>query len=594
MRRRIVHWGWVLVLLGLPLTASLHGSSVQAAPFTPHPLLQACPAAQRRSPDDKVISSDDKNRTFDQVITPSDQYEQYNFNLTPAPDAPDGSLFPVLAKSVAGVESQWLQYRGTPEMTTRGSDPCDYGIMQINYPSNTALFSNTPSLLSRTDGNIAAGAVVLKNKWNLGNTPSLPVVNDRDPERLINWYYASAAYNAAPTANWRNNPNCGKMMVTLNCGNDYNYTTSRPQPTPQNLNPSADWDTLDPSDFPYQERVLYNLQYPKLPSDASRLFQVGNLGLKQITMPGDYGIRPDDSLFPTDNMTSSAPDLLLFRHRTATIISTALTRQRLVIEYDLPRMANVTIDLLDANGTFQTNLLNNQPRQPGWYSESLLVPIRVSTGWKYRIRAETTTYKGLYVQNLVVVNNPPQLYLPLVIGGNGTNNLLRNGDFFTVARGTVNEADYWELQTVVRAGPGRSGAVSGINRDNGRFQFRAGAATNATDPDPTRRTYASRGEITQRVFADQGCYNIGFYYLSQDVAAGSKLLARYRAIDSADWKMITEVTTSSSSGSAAPNITISGPSIVSFLATFVGGDTTTVFEIDDVKLQKSPNSATCP
>lgn len=92
-------------------------------------------------------------------------------------------------------------------------------MLQINDLFSENLFDLQPSLRSDTRANIAAGAVVIAQWWNQGISGPLPVVNDSDPEWLINWYYALSSYNGGPdleTRVWTNNPNCNQVI--LNCG----------------------------------------------------------------------------------------------------------------------------------------------------------------------------------------------------------------------------------------------------------------------------------------------------------------------------------------------------------------------------------------
>lgn len=167
-------------------------------------------------------------------------YGEYSFGLD-TQNTPDGYIPPIIAKSIAATESDtWRQYNDN-NLTLRNTNSpgnCDYGLMQTNYPANDALFGLEPSLRTDTRGNIASGAAVLRDKWNTGiNTSQGSVVNDRDSERILNWYYAIASYNQGNTSGrWRNNPNCGIDTLNFACdGRD--YTLSR---DPNNV----DWNTL--------------------------------------------------------------------------------------------------------------------------------------------------------------------------------------------------------------------------------------------------------------------------------------------------------------------------------------------------------------
>lgn len=169
---------------------------------------------------------------------------------------------------MAGIESDWLQYEtrfennpGSGVRTIRAG--CDYGIMQINSVLNAGFFGENGELSLRRDtrANIAAGAEILAGWWDQGIIADLPIVNSANPSDMINWYYALSSYNGGPGGpdSWANNPNCTPQVVAFNChGND--FTASRNPNTPPWV-----WTSLPSGSFPYQERVLYNIDTPKQP-----------------------------------------------------------------------------------------------------------------------------------------------------------------------------------------------------------------------------------------------------------------------------------------------------------------------------------------
>lgn len=158
------------------------------------------------------------------------------------------ALLAILTNALAAVETGWRQYNSVDNWTTtRGNSSCDWGILQINEGSG--LFTREPSLMTDTRGNIAAGAEQLVTKWNNGINGPEAVVNDQDPQRLINWYHALSSYNGGPqgAAGWRNNPNCGSEVIP-GCGLA-DYSPSRVE--------IADWGALKRENYPYQERALH-------------------------------------------------------------------------------------------------------------------------------------------------------------------------------------------------------------------------------------------------------------------------------------------------------------------------------------------------
>jgi hypothetical protein len=196
--------------------------------------------------DGRELSSAEKRDAFAAVITSEQAYLDYVYGLNSAfgqRNAPsrEGSLLPVLLQSIAGIESDWTQFRTfegisqTLRVYNLRSDTCDYGMMQINSQL-AGLFARTglSSLRAYTRANIAAGAQNLSEDWN--NT-GLPAINDQDPQRINNWYYTLSAYNSGPVAPnaadpsgaWENNPNCSRNNPDYGfCSDDADFSLSRP------------------------------------------------------------------------------------------------------------------------------------------------------------------------------------------------------------------------------------------------------------------------------------------------------------------------------------------------------------------------------
>ncbi len=236
-----------------------------------------------------------------ETIVSAGQYGDYDLRLDTS-QTPPGTLLPILVMGIAAIENtSWQQY-GSDGRTLVGVNDdgsCDYGLLQINA-ANTVLFSYRPSLLSDTAGNVAAGSFWFIEKWRFGlpGQPG-PAVNDLDPLMPMNWLYALTNYNGGPTAEgWANNPNCGKATVQFKC-----YGANFQKSHDEQFSREWDWYDLLPENYPYQERVPYNLAFPRAPTRDGELFTpqwiVGPLGLRSSSRPGDYGIRPDDALFIT-------------------------------------------------------------------------------------------------------------------------------------------------------------------------------------------------------------------------------------------------------------------------------------------------------
>lgn len=150
---------------------------------------------------------------------------------------PDGprAVPPSLLKAVGWVESGWREFR--QEDRPLVSFDFGYGIMQITSgmsgaygdPSGDIDPATQSRIASDAQYNIAYGAMMLASKWN-----ATPVVGNRDPASIEDWYYALWAYNGW---GWQNNPNNPRF-------------TRHGTPV------------TDPQSFPYQDRVLYLVAHP--------------------------------------------------------------------------------------------------------------------------------------------------------------------------------------------------------------------------------------------------------------------------------------------------------------------------------------------
>ena len=119
---------------------------------------------------------------------------------------------PVLLKAIAWIESGWNQAAGSVPYGTAGpalvSHDCGYGIMQIT--SGMQNVSGVPNLDQAMIGghygfNIARGARILADKWNYA-PEYRPIIGNRDPHIIENWYYALWGYNGFAFKNHPLNP----------------------------------------------------------------------------------------------------------------------------------------------------------------------------------------------------------------------------------------------------------------------------------------------------------------------------------------------------------------------------------------------------
>jgi hypothetical protein len=304
--------------------------------------------------------------------------------------------------------------------------------MQINRgptaaPNPLFGFTSSPTvntnLCNNTRANIAAGATRLAALWEMGRTGNLPVVNDQNPRFPINWYYALSSYNGGP-ANRISDPPVGRRVNNPNCDGEKSYCDGAPN-DPDNIlpdyelsrDPGARWlptpelPALPVNVYPYQERVLYNMQFPRQPTRTQ--WTGADIGLRATRVNDrETGIIPADSLFEgidanTGARFSRAPDLLLFRTQIG-IVNQRTFPAEITIAYDLPIAANVTIELLDADDT-PIDILVSARRLPepgaAFNIERFPYSGSIGPGYGYRIRAEVNGFEGEYLRPLRIVDD---------------------------------------------------------------------------------------------------------------------------------------------------------------------------------------------
>ena len=187
----------------------------------------------------------------------------------------DGAMVPpVILKAIAWMESNWQQFDS--ESLPLISPDFGYGVMQITSGmagASGTLGSIPIATQSRIGGdylyNVAYGARMLAQLFN-----ELPAINNGDPTRLEDWYYAIWAYNGWGAVNNPNNPSFSR------------------QGTP----------ATEPDNFPYQERVYYLVQHPPLDIYGRPLWQPMKVTMPNPSMigsdPGAITIRPTHQELP--------------------------------------------------------------------------------------------------------------------------------------------------------------------------------------------------------------------------------------------------------------------------------------------------------
>ena len=168
-----------------------------------------------------------------------------------------GYVPPTLLKAIAWTESSWRHAayevpRGLPGRTLASSS-CAYGVMQILTGMDV---TGQPTARQEQIGsdyrfNIAAGARILGEKWNLAPS-ALPAVRPRTPQVLEDWYYAVWAYHCY-------GERCRQLGLHDN-PDDPALTWPRPvYNSPAQLESRG---RFTRADYPYQELVYGLIQYP--------------------------------------------------------------------------------------------------------------------------------------------------------------------------------------------------------------------------------------------------------------------------------------------------------------------------------------------
>jgi len=164
---------------------------------------------------------------------------------------------PTLLKAIGWIESGWAQAAYAVAYGSIGpaliSHDCGYGIMQVTSGMQNTTGAPTREQLmtaSHYAYNIARGTRILADKWNL--SPEFrPLVGDRNPQAIEDWYYAVWSYNGFAFENHPLNPRFPAWPRT-----------------PYSCGPSEDGFSHDRSQYPYQELVFGCMAHPPEPDDA--------------------------------------------------------------------------------------------------------------------------------------------------------------------------------------------------------------------------------------------------------------------------------------------------------------------------------------
>ena len=179
---------------------------------------------------------------------------------------------PTLLKAIGWIESSWAQAAYSVAYGSIGpaliSHDCGYGIMQVTSGMENTTGTPTRGQLmtaSHYAYNIARGARTLADKWNL-SPEYRPLVGDRNPKAIEDWYYAVWSYNGFAFQNHPLNPRFPAWPRTsYSCGLD------------------NDGFSHDRSQYPYQELVYGCMAHPPQP-DGAPLWQGQEVNLPDLSL----------------------------------------------------------------------------------------------------------------------------------------------------------------------------------------------------------------------------------------------------------------------------------------------------------------------
>jgi hypothetical protein len=197
---------------------------------------------------------------------------------SPAPFPPMESgavepyIAPTILKAIGWIESGWSQAAFSIPYGEIGpaliSHDCGYGIMQVTSGmQNTTGWPTREQLMTGAHYayNIARGARILTDKWNLA-PEERPIVGDRNPEVIEDWYYAIWGYNGFAFQNHPLNPRFPAWPRTsYSCG------------------PFDDGFGHDRSAYPYQELVYGCMSHPPQP-DGLPLWEPQEVSLPDLSL----------------------------------------------------------------------------------------------------------------------------------------------------------------------------------------------------------------------------------------------------------------------------------------------------------------------
>ena len=253
-----------------------------------------------------------------------------------------GAVIPeVLLHAIGWIESRLNQAAISVPYESSGailiSSSCAYGLMQV-----ASFFSNEGDVPSRAESlagthyayNVAAGAQILVEKWNLD---LFPVIGLGQPEFIEAWYFATWAYNGWATSNHPAGPEVDPFRtLPYDCDGPFNGYAYQELVLGCLVNPpSVDGVQLWPA-LNVRLPDLTTLAQPGGPLDPEHFFE-GWATLLSAPFGGPTVARPFDA------MNAPLPPGALPYRAAETVVADATTARRVI--FGSPRAAVETTPL---------------------------------------------------------------------------------------------------------------------------------------------------------------------------------------------------------------------------------------------------------
>jgi hypothetical protein len=218
----------------------------------------ACHPFQARQPDLAEVRAAFNKAAFGALVgDPAMALPQLALHTEGPEKAGPGYVPPALLKAIGWTESSWRQAEYEAPRGSRGralaSTSCAFGVMQVLTGME---IKGAPTPLQDRIGsdfahNIAAGARILAQKWNLA-PKELPLVRPRSPSSIEDWYYAVWAYHCF-------GERCSELGLH---DNPDDPTLPWPRPVFNSPDQLASKGAFSRTDYPYQELVYGLIQHP--------------------------------------------------------------------------------------------------------------------------------------------------------------------------------------------------------------------------------------------------------------------------------------------------------------------------------------------